>query len=244
MFERFAIVFQGPPGPSISRPTPSDPYPAGNPLVFTHAMNVRDTVFVEEQKCDPDAELDDDDPRSWQWVMYDTMPPPPDPEASTATNGNGAAETTEANLRKRQKPVAVVRLVPPPHAPHEHLRPVIEDGVDTTETHRKLSLPFIRLTRVAVLPEYRGLGLSRVLVETALRWAAEHPEEIDKAHLDATGGKAGGRWDGLVLVHAQTQVEGLYERLGFVTDKGLGTWEEERIVHVGMWRELKVRREN
>lgn len=188
-----------------------------------------------EQKCDPDAELDEDDARSWHWVLYDTH------TDSSALQSNGV---NGAENEKKKKPVAVVRLVPPPHAPHGHLNPVIGDGVDTSETCRKENLPFIRLTRVAVLKEYRGKGLSRMLAEHALDWAAAHPEEVDAAHAEALGGGVERKWDGLVLVHAQTQVEGVYKRLGFVTDQGLGTWEEERIVHVGMWRELDVRRKN
>jgi predicted GNAT family N-acyltransferase len=154
-------------------------------------------------------EMDDDDPRSWQWVMYDD--------------------------EKKKKPIAVVRLVPPPHAPHEHLNPVLEDGVDPSEAHARHDLPFVKLTRVAVLPEYRGMGLSRELIEQALNWAAEHPEGIE------TGLQPGERWEGLVLVHSQVQIEALYRRMGFETDRGLGTWAEEGIRHVGMWRTIKVK---
>lgn len=223
MDARYKIEFLAPPGPGIVRPTATNPNPPSNPRLFTDAMTVRDKVFVDEQKCHPDSEMDEDDARSWMWVMYDTAP--------------------RSGTESKPKPIAVVRLVPPPHAPHEDLNPVVEEGVDTAETLRKEKMPFIRLTRVAVLEEYRGLGLSRKLVEHALRWMAETPEEVDKAYKMAVG-KDVDKWEGLVLVHAQTQVEGIYKKLGFETDKGLGTWEEERIVHVGMWRELDIKRKN
>jgi len=46
----------------------------------------------------------------------------------------------------------------------------------------------------------------------------------------------------LVLVHAQVDVERMYEGLGFVRDEGLGRWEEEGIMHVGMFRRVEVLR--
>jgi predicted GNAT family N-acyltransferase len=141
---------------------------------------------------------------------------------------------------KKKKPVAVVRLVPPPHAPHEHLNPVLEDGVDPTQAHARHDLPFVKLTRVAVLPEYRGMGLSRDLIEHVLDWAAEHPEEIESG-LQLRQAESELRWEGLVLVHSQVQIEALYQRMGFETDRGLGTWVEEGIRHVGMWRTIEVK---
>jgi predicted GNAT family N-acyltransferase len=52
-------------------------------------MRVRLAVFCDEQSCSADAELDEDDPRSWQWIVY-----------------HGG------------EPVACIRLCPSPHAPH------------------------------------------------------------------------------------------------------------------------------
>jgi predicted GNAT family N-acyltransferase len=87
------------------------------------------------------------------------------------------------------------------------------------------------------MPEYRGLGLGRRLVETALGWAAVHGVEISAAI--AARGPVGG-WRGLVLVHAQVDVERMYAGLGFMTDEGLGRWDEEGIEHVGMFRRIVV----
>jgi hypothetical protein len=41
---------------------------------------------------------------------------------------------------------------------------------------------------------------------------------------------------GVVLVHAQVDVETMYAGLGFETDQSLGRWDEEGIEHVGMFR--------
>jgi predicted GNAT family N-acyltransferase len=68
-----------------------------------------------------------------------------------------------------------------------------------------------------------------MLVETSLKWAAEHKEEI-----------SGQGWKGMVLVHAQVSVEKMWAKMGFVTDDKLGRWDEEAIEHLGMWRRLEL----
>ncbi len=78
------------------------------------------------------------------------------------------------------------------------------------------------------MPEARGKGLARGLCEETVGWAARNEEEI------------GNGWEGLVLVHAQVDVERVWERLGFKTDERLGRWDEERIKHLGMWRQLDM----
>ncbi|EEP79413.1 predicted protein [Uncinocarpus reesii 1704] len=197
-----------PPGPALRRPTPSNPAPSCNPHVFNDAMDVRTMIFVNEQGCSPESEFDEDDPRSWHWVFYD-----------------GRAD--------KQIPIGVIRLVPPPHPSHETL--LRDSGAShQLERHAEPEEPYVKLTRVGLLPAYRGMGLSRKLVDTALDWAAEHKHEVVSAGCNKQP------WNGLVLVHAQVQVEALYARMGFVTDESMGTWEEERILHVGMWKRVNV----
>ncbi|RMZ75210.1 hypothetical protein DV738_g5587, partial [Chaetothyriales sp. CBS 135597] len=75
-------------------PTPPFPPAAAQPpppAAFIDAMIVRVRVFVDEQKCSAEAELDEDDPRSWHWVL---------------------------KKDKKKIPVSVIRIVPPPHGPH------------------------------------------------------------------------------------------------------------------------------
>ncbi|KAI3000063.1 acyl-CoA N-acyltransferase [Aspergillus phoenicis ATCC 13157] len=193
------------PPPTTTLTTPTDP--------LTTALVIRRDVFIHEQNCTPESEIDSDDPRSWQWVVYahqDTNPTP--------------------------TPVAVIRLVPPPHAPHEILTHP-ETASSLPEWDLK-SEPYVKLTRVAVVKEWRGYGLGRVLVDEALKWAAQNRGEIERAFKCVAGTE--GEWKGLVLVHAQVQVEGMYQRLGFETDEELGRWDEEGIEHVGMWRRISV----
>ena len=58
-------------------------------------MHVRIEVFCNEQKCSEEPELDEDDLKSYHWVMYQTGP---------------ASDTRE--------PLSVLRIVLPPHGPH------------------------------------------------------------------------------------------------------------------------------
>jgi predicted GNAT family N-acyltransferase len=202
----FSTSIQAPPGPAqLVLPTST---PNTNPTIFNDAMKIRMHVFVSEQKCSAEAEIDSDDTRSWHWVIYD-----------------GTA------------PVGVIRLVPPPQPPHSH----VTNPIDTEAVYDWTHEPCIKLTRVAIMPEYRGLGLGRRLVETALEWAAVHAAEIDEAALiGARAERSPLLWKGLVLVHAQVDVERMYARLGFVTDEELGTWYEEGIEHRGMFRRLTL----
>ncbi|KAL3467943.1 acyl-CoA N-acyltransferase [Aspergillus heterothallicus] len=247
---KFTTTLLSPPGPAarLTLPTRTIPFPFNNPMPFNDALAVRLEVFVDEQKCAAEFELDEDDARSWHWVIYDENATYP-----------GAPSTIRL-------PVAVIRLVPPPHAPHEHGlgHPEEDGGKDNGETsngsaHAKYDLQHeahIKFGRVAVLAAYRGLGLARRLMKTAMVWAEENAAEINAARAEVVEKeKAGGGglatetgtgaapspvWKGLALVHAQVDVEKMYGRLGFVTDKSMGTWVEEGIDHVGMWKRLNV----
>ncbi|GLI72148.1 hypothetical protein PoHVEF18_000316 [Penicillium ochrochloron] len=244
----FTTSIQPPPGPTSNLVLPTHPSAhTTNPPIFNDALKVRVRVFVDEQHCSADAEIDSDDVRSWQWVIYASTPSEnTSTSTSTATSGSAGSGSTT--------PVAVIRLVPPPQPPHELLTHPPSDTTNTTLPAYDWSHePCIKLTRVAVLPEYRGFGLGKRLVETAMTWAAQHAGEIDAAagelarqlstekdkHQNLEGGLE--KWRGLVLVHAQVDVERMYSGLGFVRDEGLGRWDEEGIEHVGMFRRVEVR---
>ena len=115
------------------------------------------------------------------------------------------------------QPVATVRLVPPPHAAHPN------GYIDHDEEQ------YLKLTRFATLAQERGKGLGKTLIRIALNWASKHTKDIGEG------------WKGMVLVHAQTSVETMYARMGFVTDEKLGRFEEEGIEHVGMWKRIEMK---
>lgn len=214
----FTTVIQSPPGPNTKLVLPGQGIT--NPPTFNDAMIVRMRVFVDEQKCSAEGEIDSDDARSWQWVMYDP------------------------NSANAKAPVAVIRLVPPPQPPHALLTHPEDIATKILPEFDWVHEPCIKLTRVAVMPEYRGKGLGRRLVDTALDWASDHKAEIDEAAAQlasmSDGTASVKKWEGLVLVHAQVDVEQMYRGLGFQTDESLGRWDEEGIEHVGMFRRLKL----
>lgn len=244
--------------------------PQDVPSIFLEAMSVRELVFVQEQKVLLENEFDTDDARSWHWVTYvsvgssskssvDKSPAlilPPSPRDKSAKRNSSTAHRLA---------VGTVRLVPPPHPPHPTpgtthsinlaaTIPLSESRRDsaTNNAHE----PYVKLGRLAILAPYRKLGLARLLVEGCLEWAAAHPEEIvpsarassierQAAQADddesARALTANGAWKGLVLVHAQKHLEFLYARWSFVKDDTLGTWFEEGIEHIGMWRRLSIK---
>jgi predicted GNAT family N-acyltransferase len=244
---------------NLQYPTTSNPRPPGNPTVFTDAMIVRDRVFVQEQGCSAEAEIDDDDARSWHWVMYARAHP--STSTSTSPSQQNGADPDDINSKEEEEeeeeeeeaiPVGVIRLVPPPHAPHETLHhPECAGQLPKYDLHHE---PYIKITRVAVLPRFRGYGLSKLLMNVVHEWAAEHPGEIDAAYTRAVvesemsdkrvvvdaAAEEKNHWTGLSMLHAQVQVERMYQRLGYETDTSMGVWDEEGIEHVGMVKRLDI----
>ncbi|RAL05538.1 GNAT family N-acetyltransferase [Aspergillus ibericus CBS 121593] len=216
----FTTTLIPPPGKStpLTLPTTTTTTTTATTTPLTDALTIRSLVFITEQHCTPESEIDNDDPRSWQWVIYHH----PHPQSPSSTES--------------KTPIGVIRLVPPPHPPHEILtHPERAPELPEWDTAHE---PYVKLTRVAVVKEWRGYGLARRLVEEALEWARGHVGEIERAGEGVLGTGERKEWKGLVLVHAQTQVEGMYTRMGFETDEGLGRWDEEGIEHVGMWRRV------
>lgn len=101
--------------------------------------------------------------------------------------------------------------------------------------------PYIKIGRLATVKEFRGLGVAGSLVRESIVWAGEHKDEISEAgRVEGDGreveeGGEGREWKGLVLIHAQSQLEGWYKSLGFESDEGLGVFTQEGIKHFGMW---------
>ncbi|KAK7538960.1 acyl-CoA N-acyltransferase [Phyllosticta citricarpa] len=223
---------------------------ANIPQTFKDAMTVRERVFVEEQNIALENEFDADDARSFHWVVY---------ASSTTTTTTTKTEADAQEERRRSDPsahrvaVGTVRLVPPPHPPHP--APSDSHALDNslaapaTHTTTAIAPPYIKLGRLAILQPYRKLGLARLLVRTALDWAAQHPhllcpppspEAVELAKVEGREGALDG-WDGRALVHAQVHLEKFYASFGFVRDESMGIWDEEGIDHVGMWLTLKLR---
>lgn len=182
------------------------------PQIFLDAMTIRETVFCQEQHCELANELDLDDPRSHHWVLY------------------SSAKSSTATPAPRMIPIGVIRLVPPPHAPHHGTAAVASDGDDG-----ELQVggePFIKFGRLAVLPAYRKGGFAGRLLVAAMEFAR------DQAGLFKD--ESGKEWRGRVLVHAQARLERYYAKFGFKKDVGMGVFDEEGIDHIGMWKTLEL----
>lgn len=238
------ISILAPPGDTIAsydRKAPPDTQPDSVPSTFLEAMSIRKEVFCDEQGVPLENELDADDPRCWHWVAYASV-------GNTLDGGRGRDGMAS------RVPVGTIRLVPPPHPPHP--APDSHHAIDHTEgdtgavrhEEQEDEEPYIKLGRLAILSPYRKLGLSRLLVSAALSWASKNPELIlpplEPTEAEAIAQRENGKeppvWKGRVLVHAQESVQGLWQKLGFVKDEGMGTWDEEGIMHVGMWRVLSI----
>lgn len=238
--------------------------------ILADALSIRIQVFVDEQGCSAENEVDEDDARSWHWVMYEDV-------STSKDNGNGK-DNGKDNVKN--KAIGTVRLVPPSPSQSQGTN---SHSASNTHSPDCSSSAYVQITRVAVLPTHRGHGIGRHLVETAVEWAGKHAATINGADAGAgtrtgattstssttataingdreqrtvqevdqdqdqdpdrgAGAGAGARarmrttWTGLVLVHAQVDVEGMYARLGFERDEGMGRWMEEGIEHVGMWK--------
>lgn len=240
--------------------------PATIPSAFLEAMEVREEVFVKEQGVALENEFDLDDPRSCHWVVYASVNKTQEPEVRD--------EKGEL-LRPRQSstrttPIGTIRLVPFPHDPHPEKGGKYWDGVlegaEEDKTHSNEVLlsskpyivdrpttfhdgkePYVKLGRLAVVKEFRGHHIARLLVKTALDWLRQNPSyfnpSVKEMGLDNVGAATERDvpiWNGLVCVHAQTQVKSAWAKWGFQVDEEMGIWEEEDIPHVGMFQRLTV----
>ncbi|TQN69773.1 hypothetical protein CSHISOI_05692 [Colletotrichum shisoi] len=279
------------------RGVPHDEQPAAIPKEFCDAMEVREAVFVEEQKVPAENEFDADDSRACHWISYASVNKVVEQEVVDAT-GNIVKPRRSST---RSTPIGTIRLVPFPHAPHPKNGGVYWDGVlkegldaegakfgpaaheganananaspvngqaETAAEHvggeRWLSAikvfapdratelhdgkePYVKLGRLAVVREFRGHRIARLLVTTALAWLRAHPSYFDPSikemgleQIGATSAEEVPKWKGLVCVHAQAAVVGAWEKFGFQVDEGMGTWWEEGIEHKGMFLRLDV----
>ncbi|KAK4163677.1 acyl-CoA N-acyltransferase [Cladorrhinum sp. PSN259] len=111
--------------------------------------------------------------------------------------------------------------------------------------------PYVKLGRLAVLPEFRRMGIAGQLVRAATSWMQQNyvifnprPSEVgfDRLGMDESGSGGGvlPKWRGLICVHAQESAVHTWAKYGFEVDEAMGTWYEEGIPHVGMWLRVQV----
>jgi predicted GNAT family N-acyltransferase len=222
------------------------------PQGFIDAMSVREAVFVQEQGVPLENELDFDDRRCFTWTAYASVPGhiKPVPEGGHPMR----KQSTSTKLA-----IGTIRLIPPPNTTHHAFdkhRSI--DGIPYTEKTMKPSFhhdhePFITLGRLAILPEFRKVGVSKLLIDSALTMAHDYPHIISEppstslvedlhAHFGADLDVANTEWNGLVLIHAQIGLQKFWKRWGFEVDEEMGIWDEEGMDHVGMWKRVDLKR--
>ena len=98
-----------------------------------------------------------------------------------------------------------------------HLLAYVNDKPVGTTRIRQLSPDKVKIERLAVLPESRGQGIGKQLMQKALEITAEQNYQE-------------------VLVHAQAYIKNLYEKLGF--NQVGESFTEAGIIHVKMVRKI------
>ncbi|PNY29966.1 Uncharacterized protein TCAP_00125 [Tolypocladium capitatum] len=235
-----------------------DAQPASIPRPFLDAMEVRESVFVKEQKVPLENEFDADDPRSCHWVVYASVNKTEELEVRDE-DGNVIQPRKSST---RTTPIGTIRLVPFPHDQHpkaggRYWKGVLEGedeespssrggGDKTAGTDRPTSFhdgkePYVKLGRLSVVKDFRGNNLAGLLVNTALSWLRANPAYFDPSITELGSNETEiPKWGGLVCAHAQEQAVGAWSKWGFRVDKGMGGWWEEDIPHVGMFQRLEI----
>ena len=248
------------------RAAPRELQPSTIPTPFLDAMEVREEVFVKEQNVPIENEFDADDSRSCHWVVYASVNKTEELEIRDET-GNVIRPRKSST---RTTPIGTIRLVPFPHDPHPTSGGRYWDGVlegeatspepaggapgpkkpyiaDRPTAFHDGKEPYVKLGRLAVAKEFRGHRIAGLLVNTVLAWLKANPtffnpsiKEMGLENVGATSERDIPKWNGLVCVHAQEQVQGAWAKWGFQVDEGMGEWWEEGIPHVGMFQRLAI----
>ncbi|KAH7246319.1 hypothetical protein BKA59DRAFT_196352 [Fusarium tricinctum] len=201
------ITFLGPSNlEGYKRGAPIEEQPPTISQTFLDAMEVRQQVFVEEQKVPAENEFDDDDPRACHWVVY----------ASINKLEELEIRDEEGNVMQPRKsstrstPIGTIRLVPFPHDPHpkeggKYWNGVLEGEngdknghqngdadadalnvssnkpyvLDRETTFHNGQEPYVKLGRLAVIEEFRGRRIAGLLVNTVLGWLKANPSYFD-----------------------------------------------------------------
>lgn len=233
------------------------------PIVFADAMSVREEVFGE-QGVPLEAEFDEDDARSWHWVVYASVgtssSSPPKSILTRSDSGNTPADDARrASATAQRLPVGTIRLIPPPHGPNKYVDKHTDADPPAEKEPEHPEEPYVKLGRLSVLAPYRKLNLSRLLINSVLDFAAQQPDAIyippsptsrELANLAGPGAARPLSWQGLVMIHAQAQLKHMWEKHGFREElrNDAGEleipaephWMEEGIEHVGMWKRLRI----
>ena len=249
------------------RGAPPEIQPPTIPKAFLDAMEVREEVFIKEQKVAAENEFDANDPRACHWVVYASVNKTEELEIRDEA-GNVVQPRRSST---RSTPIGTIRLVPFPHDAKPQANGRYWNGVltgdgsqqngqqyhsptppRTYDADRPTSFhdgkePYVKLGRLAVIKEFRGHRIASLLVKTVLSWLKTNPSYFDPSIMEMGLEQMGAstereipKWNGLVCVHAAESVIEAWAKWGFEVDQGMGCWWEEGIRCVGMFQRLEI----
>ncbi|KAF2663910.1 hypothetical protein BT63DRAFT_114550 [Microthyrium microscopicum] len=152
-------------------------------------------------------------------------------------------------------PAGTIRLIPPKYRDPNSRRKGSEAARTSSVSssgavipHPTTDEPYVKLGRLAVLKEFRGMNLSKLITNVALQAARQNAhvmqprvDTVEEESLRISGVKPLKPWNGLVYVHAQKdRTLDLWRKWGFKIDEQMGEWDEEGMMHVGMWKQLDI----
>ncbi|KAI1471201.1 uncharacterized protein F4812DRAFT_170135 [Daldinia caldariorum] len=156
-------------------------------------------------------------------------------------NGSGSGSTAPSTTTKRPRTRTLSSV------DEERQASALPFGTDRPTTYHDGKEPYVKLGRMAVIPEFRGHHIAAQLWRAARRWLEENPAffnpsvtQLGMDQLKVCTPGAIPKWNGLVCCHAQEGVVKLYRKWGFKVDEGMGRWYEEGIPHVGMFLRLPI----
>jgi len=227
------ILFQTPPvniplNYNIRLPSTEQSPSSGIPQTYIDSQTVLENVFIAEQNAVPvKYQQDSDDTCPYCWLLYSSFP---------------AVNLLKESVLFRSHIILILllaqglklRMKNPPIS----FRLCCLNALTGVCCGRKTSLhdgaeSYIRFG-LCVVKEERGRYLQTSWC-TALDWARGNAREFGKGVMEKLP-----VWKGLVCVHAQEKVLGVWERHGFIVDEGMGSWFEGGIRHVGMFRRLAM----
>lgn len=222
------------------------------PQGFIDAMSVREAVFVHEQGVPLENEVDFDDRRCFTWTAYASVPGHIQPALEEGAHPM-RKQSTSTKLA-----IGTIRLIPPPNTTnhtfdkHRNMDGTPHSGSSTKSSFHNGREPFLTMGRLAILPEFRKVGVSKLLIESALTMAHDYPQIISEppssalkedlhAHLGLSLDTST-EWNGLVLIYAQIGLQKFWAKYGFEVDEAMGIWDEEGMDHVAMWKRIDLKR--
>lgn len=244
---------------------PHDQQGSHIPRVFVDVMELREGLWSKEQRQSFENQIDADDARSCHWVVYASVNETVEPEVRDE-DGNVMRPRKSCT---RNTPAGAIRLVPFPHGPLPKAGGRYDNGqlidekdgkpseasstgsaasMDRPTTFYDGREPYVKLGRLIVAKEFRGFGLSGLLVHTVLSWLKAKPAFFDPSitelgfeQIGASNETEMAKWGGLICVHAAENAAGSWKKWLFDLDPEMGKWWDNGVPTVALFKRLQLK---